>query len=326
MKVKRVSLKEESSNSPGKKTNKLLKKLERRNNFSVSNSHSSFTQSQDESSTFSKNNQETTFILSQGKIIQRKDDDILSFSNCSKHQFIYSFSDSDLNGYSSVGNEQSLSSINRGFTTKNNKTKENHSLKSTSSYKKYNLIKNRNRKTKNASPLHKYLPPFLKNNEKYKMNLIKYLRKGILQNLKTDTCKYANYEKSKLSTKSKSEFSLLEQKKRKVHSTRKIYSNEHFFFNYKLINGETVDTIPVYFKFYKDNDIGFFTEWQQPLKEAEMDDDVDTDNEQLIHSQKKVMRELIEGVFEYKKNHKSCRNYLKYQSDINLIKVNRIYF
>ena len=57
-----------------------------------------------------------------------------------------------------------------------------------------------------------------------------------------------------------------------------------------------------------------------------MDDDVDTDNEQLIHSQKKVMRELIEGVFEYKKNHKACRNYLKYQSDINKIKVNRIYF
>ena len=82
MKVKRVSLKEESSNSTGKKTNKLLKKLERKNNFSVSNSHSSFTQSQDESSTFSKNNQETTFLLSQGKIIQRKDDDILSFSNC----------------------------------------------------------------------------------------------------------------------------------------------------------------------------------------------------------------------------------------------------
>lgn len=330
MKVKRVSLKEESSNSTGQKTNKLLKNLERKNNCSVSNSYSSFTQSQDESSTFSKNNQETTFLLSQGKIIQRKgNDDNLSFSNSSREQFIYSFSESEsleLNAHCSNENEPNLSSRNRTLRSKYNKDKGNHNLSPISSYRKYNLIKNLNKKTKNASPYHKYLPPFLKNNEKYKMNLIKYLRNGIFPNSKTETCKYSYYNKVRTSLKSKGKFILLEQKKRKINSTKKIYSNERFFFKYKLNNGEMVNTTPVYFKFYKDDDIGFFSEWQHPLKEAEMDDDVDTDEEQLIYSHKKVMRELIEGVYEYKKNHKSCRNYLKYHSGINLIKVNKLYF
>jgi hypothetical protein len=82
-------------------------------------------------------------------------------------------------------------------------------------------------------------------------------------------------------------------------SEKKIYSSE-FQFESENENQN--------FRLFNDNDIGFSQRWQQQLKCAEMDDDVDTDEDQLQAAGRHIMKELGEGIRAYEKNKRNVRN------------------
>ena len=263
-------------------------------------------------STIRKKN-DNLVLLSNGKLISKGFSSKRSLSSDERYKFLYSISSS-----SSSNDTESITSSQLQIKQMLDDYKEGHPR--SSSYKKFNLIRNRTAFRDEDSPIHRLLPYPCKDNEAYKKNLFRYLRRKTFGNYKTDTCKF-NDILQKRETNSKVDFII--QKRKKIVSERKIYSNEHIFFNYKLENGRTINTTPVIFKFYQDNDIGFFSKWQKPLHEAEMDDDVDTDDETLSYSAKRVMQELAEAVTDFHKNRKMCRNYAKYHGNTKCVKVHR---
>lgn len=175
------------------------------------------------------------------------------------------------------------------------------------SYKEYKLIKNTN---KSHTPINEYLPKKDKNNEEYKRNLFRYYRNPSISDTKSVNCKYASYYNSA----NESNPSLLSKRSYMKISERKIYSSEQPLYDYKLNQGYSLKTKPYYFKFYFDKDIGFERVWQKQLSKAEMDDDVDTEDDILKGSSKRVMNELVDGIELFKKNRRSCRNYDYYHS------------
>ena len=306
MQTNRVSLNDTSS-SPDDHTNTFLKRFKRHNKDTCTSCR---TISND--STAGKKN-DNLVLLSNGKLVSKGLSSQRSMSSDQSYKFLYSISSS-----SSSDDTESLSSTQLRFKQLIDDYKEGHSR--SSSYKKFNLVRNRTAFRDEDSPIHRLLPYPCKNNEAYKMNLFRYLRRKTFGNYKTDTCKFTDISKER-EEKSKEDFVI--KKRKKIVSERKIYSNEHCFFNYKLQNGRTLNTTPVFFKFYQDNDIGFFSKWQKPLHEAEMDDDVDTDDETLTYSAKRVLGELAEAVSDFHKNRKMCRNYVKYHNNTKYIKVYR---
>ena len=74
-------------------------------------------------------------------------------------------------------------------------------------YKKFNLMINPSYKYNKryiSSPIHKYLPYCKKNDEKYKKNLISYIRSeapGLNGGAKSVSCIFANYIKNKSNEK-----------------------------------------------------------------------------------------------------------------------------
>lgn len=187
-------------------------------------------------------------------------------------------------------------------------------------YKKYNLMVNPSYKYNKkfiSSPIHKYLPFCKKNDEKYKRNLISYIRNEsqILNNgAKTVSCTFAEYVKCNNNNfpKEKDLTFYLLKKKQKIYSTKKVFAVEKNLFSYCLINGKNkVDyNHPNKFMFYFDNDIGFNSSWQSPLIIANGDDDVETDDEVLNMAEEKCMDDLIEGINSWNKSSRLCRNYI----------------
>lgn len=307
MQTNRVTLNHASS-SLKDNTNTFLNRIKRHNqdtcDWNICN----------DSATRKKN--DNLVLLSNGKLILKSLSSKRSMSSDESYKFLYSISSSS----SSSNVTESFTSTQRKFKQILDDYKEGHPR--SSSYKKFNLIRNRTAFRDEDSPIHRLLPYPCKDNETYKKNLFRYLRRKTFGNYKTDTCKFTDINQ-KREPNSKVDFII--QKRKKIVSERKIYSNEHFFFNYKLENGRTINTTPVFFKFYDDNDIGFFSKWQKPLHEAEMDDDVDTDDETLGYSAKRVMQELAEAVTDFHKNRKMCRNYVKYHVKIKCDKVHRTF-
>ena len=64
-----------------------------------------------------------------------------------------------------------------------------------------------------------------------------------------------------------------------------------------------------YFYFYSDNDIGFSSKWQKPLHIASMDDDVESDDQQIEYATKHCKKELISAIQLFVKNKNFSRNY-----------------
>ena len=300
MKTNRVSLIDPSS-SPDDATNTFLKRFKRHNKDTCT---SCKTISNDSTE---RKKSDNIVLLSNGKLISKGSSSQRSFSSFQSYKFLYSISSSSSNETESISSTRQLI----------DECKESRPL--SSSYKKFHLVRNMTTVRDNNSPIHHLLPYPCKNNEAYKKKLFRYLRRKTFGNYKTDTCKFADI--SKESEEKSTDFVI--RKRKKIISERKIYANEHCFFNNKLQNGRTVNTTPVFFKFYQDSEIGFFSKWQKPLHEAEMDDDVDTDDDTLGYSAKKVMQELAEAVNDFHKNRKMCRNYVKYHNNIKYVKVYR---
>ena len=300
MKTNRVSLIDPSS-SPDDATNIFLKRFKRHNKDTCT---SCKTISNDSTE---RKKSDNIVLLSNGKLISKGSSSQRSFSSFQSYKFLYSISSSSSNETESISSTRQLID------------ECNESRPLSSSYKIFHLVRNMTTVRDNNSPIHHLLPYPCKNNEAYKKKLFRYLRRKTFGNYKTDTCKFADI--SKESEEKSTDFVI--RKRKKIISERKIYANEHCFFNYKLQNGRTVNTTPVFFKFYQDSEIGFFSKWQKPLHEAEMDDDVDTDDDTLGYSAKKVMQELAEAVNDFHKNRKMCRNYVKYHNNIKYVKVYR---
>ena len=187
-------------------------------------------------------------------------------------------------------------------------------------YKKFNLMINPSYKYNKkfmSSPIHKYLPYCKKDDEKYKKNLISYIRNGVPAlngGTKSVTCAFSDYINCSEKEKIKEEefhFYLL-KKRKKIYSTMKIFNTEKNLYNYCLINGKNrVDyEHPKKFRFYFDDDIGFNSSWQSPLIIANGDDDIETDDEVLNMAEEKCMDDLVEGINTWNKSSRFCRNYI----------------
>ena len=137
--------------------------------------------------------------------------------------------------------------------------------------------------------LHPLISSPFENNEIEKNKLIhKYLKKPTTQNYKTDSCKTfqfllngtgkRNYlELNSMNDQGQPSNKIADQvnfsKKRKVSSCKKVYESVLIFHD--------STSKPHYFKVYNDGETGFDSRYNQILKTMEIDNDVDTDEEQL---------------------------------------------
>ena len=128
--------------------------------------------------------------------------------------------------------------------------------------------------------------------EKFKILRIQNLKKPSLPEYKSCE-KYENYYKSfEDSINKKNEYFLLKNKK-PVYSNTKIMKLE---INLKNKNKEKK------FPLYKDQDIGIYEYWQVPLIENKIDEDNDSDEEQINLARKVCQFDLMEGIKYIQKN------------------------
>ena len=80
--------------------------------------------------------------------------------------------------------------------------------------------------------------------------------------------------------------------------------SEKLFFKTKIINGCNINDKKNIVKFgiFFDRDIGFNKKWQKKLKESDMDDDVESDNETLKNI-------FDEGIDNFTRNKCKLRNF-----------------
>ena len=65
-------------------------------------------------------------------------------------------------------------------------------------------------------------------------------------------------------------------------------------------------------RFYYDSDIGFDSQWQTPIHEAQMDDDVLSDDDQIYYATKHCLKQANQAIKDYTRNPSNVRNYRKY--------------
>ncbi len=136
------------------------------------------------------------------------------------------------------------------------------------------------------------VPHQFMNDEKFKILRMHKLKKPSLPEYKSCE-KYENYYKPfEDSLKAKNEFFLL-KKKKSVYSNTKVMKLE---INLKNKNREKI------FPLYKDQDIGVYEYWQVPLIENKIDEDNDSDEEQINLAKKVCELDLMEGIKYIKKN------------------------
>ena len=124
------------------------------------------------------------------------------------------------------------------------------------------------------------------NDEKYKILKMHNLKKKSLPEYKSCT-KYDDYYKPfEKSLEKKNEFYLLKKKKGVYSSTK----NMVLEFNLKNKNKEKN------FPLYKDQDIGIYEYWQVPLIESKIDEDNDSDDEQIKLATNVCHLDLKEGI------------------------------
>ena len=212
-------------------------------------------------------------------------------------------------------NEKNSSNKNKNFQEDNfNKKKKNNNYKKMNrklsfelllnkNYKDYDLIIDKNEEEHLNIPTNKFLPEEFINDEKYKINLFKFLRSNKISDNKTENCKFFNYFNNNDNNDnnkhlSKKFFSL---KNKKFYSNQKIFNIKQCFIDSKTKTKK-------YFNFYRDNEVGFNFKWQKPLAIKSMDDDVNTDDEQLSLAKDFINKQIKEGIKKFLKNKFIVRN------------------
>ena len=130
------------------------------------------------------------------------------------------------------------------------------------------------------------------NDEKYKILRMHNLKKPSLPEYKSCE-KYEDYYKPfEDSFEKNNEFYLL-KKKKSIYSNTKVMKLQ-----IKLKNKNMEKAFPL----YKDQDIGVYEYWQVPLIESKIDEDNDSDEEQINLAKKVCELDLMEGIKYIQKN------------------------
>jgi hypothetical protein len=130
------------------------------------------------------------------------------------------------------------------------------------------------------------------NDEKYKILRMHNLKKPSLPEYKSCE-KYEDYYKPfENSFEKKNEFYLL-KKKKSIYSNTKVMKLQ-----IQLKNKNMEKAFPL----YKDQDIGVYEYWQVPLIESKIDEDNDSDEEQINLAKKVCELDLMEGIKYIQKN------------------------
>lgn len=124
------------------------------------------------------------------------------------------------------------------------------------------------------------------NDEKYKLLKMHNLKKKSLPEYKSCTKFDEYYKPFEKTIDNKNEYFLL-KKKKSVYSTAK-----HMILELNLSNKNKEKSFPL----YKDQDIGVYEYWQVPLIESKIDEDNDSDNEQINLATKVCNLDLYEGI------------------------------
>ena len=193
----------------------------------------------------------------------------------------------------------------------NIKFNNNNKIKSPKTYKKFGLSVRVDMPNSPSDQTHRFLPLKYKNDEKYKTRLFKYLRKPQNPHNKTETCKFVKFNKHSqhFDGNMSKYYDSFGMKMRKVSSEKKVYEAHHSFEDNRAYVDHKGQHPPQYFKFYSDKDIGFTAKWQKQLKATQMDDDVETDEDQLNAAERHIKREVGEGIRSFIKNKKNVRNF-----------------
>lgn len=167
--------------------------------------------------------------------------------------------------------------------------------------------------------LHPLIPSISKNTEVYKNKLIhRHFKNSTTQNFKTDSCKTMEFL---LSGKGKRNFIELESfneqidslnnisdqvkffKKRKVSSCKKVYES--------VLTFHDSNSRPHCFKVYNDNETGFDNRYNQILKTMEIDNDIETDEEQLYLAKSFTLDNIKDTIESF--NSKLLRNKFRFK-------------
>lgn len=189
-----------------------------------------------------------------------------------------------------------------------------------SSYKKYDLIE---RKTPsnlcNSKEItHHLLPLMHKDNSKYKRRLIKYIKRSESNKSNTDSCARLHFLKE--SFKAKGNFrnllkknisqNLYSQPKEKRENRRSTVKD------YVLFSCDEKEK-DVFFLF-NEKEIGISNQWQRNLKFSEMDDDIESDEDQIEAANRHVRKEVKEAVLlVYENKERLIRNSFRFDHFLN---------
>lgn len=174
-------------------------------------------------------------------------------------------------------------------------------------------------------PLHIYLPVKYKDNEDYKLKLVKYLK--CQTHNKKNKFKYygpkshnkeINLNKNRKSLsffqdnfecneRNENENLICIQKCKKVISVKKKNLSKINFFNN---NNKEIN-----FSLFNDNNIGIEKNWQLPMKFQSFDNDVESDEEQINKGKEKMLYDLKLGIIRWTQKKNICTNY-KYITDL----------
>ena len=130
------------------------------------------------------------------------------------------------------------------------------------------------------------VPVEKKNDEKYKILKMHYLKKPSLPEYKSCQ-KYDEYYKPFEDSLNKKNDYFFLKKKKSIYSNSKVMKLE---INLKNKNNEKN------FPLYKDQDIGVYEYWQVPLIESRIDEDIESDEEQIKLAKKVCELDLLEGI------------------------------
>ena len=187
-------------------------------------------------------------------------------------------------------------------------------------YQDFNLVYNCFAEFKCSTPIHKFLPYCYKDDENYKIRLCQFIKDGKFENSRSLGGKYFDYIKNEVkfnknvikrdSFINDNDY-FINKRKKKIFSSNKVYISEKLFFKTKIINGCNINDKKNIVKFgiFFDRDIGFNKKWQKKLKETDMDDDVESDNETLKYAFDRVFEDIDEGIDSFTRNKCKLRNF-----------------
>ncbi len=203
----------------------------------------------------------------------------------------------NINKNVNTNNNKEKISNNNNYNINKEKEKEKENEKEIT-YLDFNLHENIYKSKDKKYPLHAYLPIKYKDNESYKTNLLNFLKYENKNNPQKSTAYKTQNENHKINSIINKNFT--KQKIKKIFSVKKkSFDKINFFQNKKEVD----------FFLYKDSDIGLEKIWQIPITYQEYDNDIESDDEQVIIGRNKMIYDIGLGIVKWSQNKNFCWNY-----------------